>query len=883
MTLQLVERPSGILTASTPRRARPRPRVATSGQARMAEPATSQALVPFRQRLAAMPNDQRPTLVASAAPVQITDSASMAMRRTRQAWQDLAWFYFRHIGEVGYANIYVSNAMSRCKLVPARQGKPDEDPEPIDEPFSLEQACLDNIAAGFQGTNRMGGAASMLYSMGMQLQIPGECFWHGSTDEITGANSWEILSTTELQPSGPRGFQILRIPGEMPEPIDPDTSLLSRVWYPDPQMKFLAWSTMAGCLDILEQLWMLTDAGVSSAKSRLAGAGLLLFPDELDYEGTVGPDDEETDFEDELFETIATAIKNQKDANRWVPIVIRGKAEFLDKIRFLSLFKDIRAENASEVQAALDRFAVSFNLPGEIIKGLGDMNHWNAWAVDAATYPHIEPVLKNAVSGVTASVYQPLLVASGMDPARAAQTVIWIDPTDVVTKPDQSAAATQGVNLGAIGRPAWREANGFDESAAPDPDEYEALNTWLHAKESVKSEDTTPPSEAAPATGTPTAPPTPAPGATGPPPPATPPSAKPAGSTPASTPPAKPPSPAPPVAAPVAAAGAIPRRRGGLVSMRAKKLQRLGPKLGAIDRRLLERLQVLADAQLRRAVERAGAKIRSATRGHHLAASRIDGISNLQVASLLGPRGIGALGLEEHNLLVGTEDEYVDTAESWLDDAQVEALTAIADATGQDPQDLIDATEEGRASGRSAAGEVLRAGFATAVSVFLYDPSPGALTPGDGEEQGLAAPRGSIRDALSLAGGGTPEDPTGIGTGGIAVEAMAAGGAEVDGYTWDWGGSDRPFPPHEALDGTEFFGLEDDQLANDEDWPPEDYYYPGDHDGCNCGLIPLVVDRQEAIESGADEADLEAEPSDTEGEGEGDTTGGDQPSDEEEQ
>jgi hypothetical protein len=53
-------------------------------------------------------------------------------------------------------------------------------------------------------------------------------------------------------------------------------------------------------------------------------------------------------------------------------------------------------------------------------------------------------------------------------------------------------------------------------------------------------------------------------------------------------------------------------------------------------------------------------------------------------------------------------------------------------------------------------------------------------------------------------------------------------------HTWVTGDPQRPFEPHQELDGVEFENWDDDRLVNNEPWPPYDFYTPGDHDGCLC-------------------------------------------------
>jgi hypothetical protein len=534
------------------------------------------------------------------------------------------------------------------------------------------------------------------------------------------------------------------------------------------------------------------------------------------------------------------------------------------------MFKDMPKEIREQITELRSRFAHDYDLPTELVTGLGDMTHWNAWIIDSMTWPHLRPIVERILANLAISVYQPFLIAGGMDPRLARRQVIWYDESTVVAKPDRSAAATTGYNAGIVNPTAWLRSNGFDPeldapteierarmfgerwgdpglaSAGGDPEIWAKATGRIATR--VTEEEKGIPGEGPVAENAPERPqsgaPAPGPPKTGPP-------------APTATPPAVTPTPAAPA---VAASGngharagtfaARPHTNGKLDRKRAK-LKALGRRLGAVDRSLLQRISVLADERLHAVVKTAGNKLRSAAQGRPLLASSIRGVEPLYVPRMLGPANAHQLGLDETLLIDQAAQSFSRTASPWLSDAQYAVIQRIAEATDQDPEELAAQVADGGADWLTAATDALTAGFLTEAGRFLFDPSSPT---GPGEMPSLVAPRGAIRDALALAGGGDPsQTPSpGLGWGPMAQDALGEGGAAVDGWTWIYTDLARTtFPGHLALDGIEFTSWEDDQLATQqEDSWIGDFAFPGDHDGCACLAEPLVTSLDGADLSG---------------------------------
>jgi hypothetical protein len=282
----------------------------------------------------------------------------------------------------------------------------------------------------------------------------------------------------------------------------------------------------------------------------------------------------------------------------------------------------------------------------------------------------------------------------------------------------------------------------------------------------------------------------------------------------------------------------------------------LGSELLDLDRAVRNRLQVAADAEMTRTLERVGAKLRRKVGYRGPIADLIRNVDNAAVAQHLGAKLIGQWGdtFTDDALLAGAFLSLAPKWDGWVTQAQRRVVT-IANQNGADldPDTYIAQSADARTAGWLA----LVAGLTGLASLRLYNPDIEA--PPFGETDLITSvPVGIIRGALSLAGGSTgqiapsgallTEDDMGrnvtapgLATGPDAMNAMRDAGYQSSGYLWSCGSPDRPFEPHQELDGVEFADWGDDQLAADAgEFPYVSVYAPGDHDGCECDAAPIL-------------------------------------------
>lgn len=409
---------------------------------------------------------------------QLTASASRyTSRKIRgrgagdQSWQSRAYDMYHQVPEVRFAASWIGNAMSGARLFAGRRAD-DGTIEPAPDEHRAAEIVA-QIAGGPDGQSKMLGA------FGRHLTVPGEGWIVvRPNDEVLSPYSpedghdWRVLSVKEVkQQSGKLMAEIdgedVPIPEGDPESMDPDGPVAIRVWEPDPERAIEADSPVRSSLELLEELLLLNAAVKAIARSRITGRGLLLIPKGTRFptSGTQGG------AEDDLIETFMaiaeTAIRDPESAAATVPIILELPADTIADfklIKFESEFDELAIKLREE---AVKRFATGLEIPAEILLGLGDVNHWGAWALTSeAIRLGIEPKLATVSYALTQQWLRPILESENVEDWH--RWLVWYDTSPLRVRTNRSETALQAHDRGVISDEALRRETGFDESDAPD-------------------------------------------------------------------------------------------------------------------------------------------------------------------------------------------------------------------------------------------------------------------------------------------------------------------------------------------------------------------------------------------------------------------------------
>ena len=382
----------------------------------------------------------------------------------------LAWYYYSKIPELRYTARYISNALSLACLYACEIDSCGEKTKlPEDHPASQ---LVKNFAGGATGQ------ASLLDRLGLHLTIVGDSVIIGPYDGAVlppPFDQWRVYSTEEV--SARSGDIYVKFPGNAREVRIPDGAVAVRIWRPHPRLWWDAESPVKGSFSVLRELDLLDQHVHASAVSRLAGAGLLGIPDELDLpNGDMDIEGTEVDkFVAMLTEIMGLAIKNRESAAALVPIILRGPAEFIDKIQHFD-FSTAFSEQVPELRlGAIRRLALGMDVPPEVLLGSADSTSWSAWQTDESTLRvHLVPMLQLIADSLTDGWLRPALETIPMSDAQREQIqniAICFDVSKLKIRQDISGDAQALYDRDIIDATALRQSLGYGPDSEPTKEE----------------------------------------------------------------------------------------------------------------------------------------------------------------------------------------------------------------------------------------------------------------------------------------------------------------------------------------------------------------------------------------------------------------------------
>ncbi|MER6977761.1 hypothetical protein ABT317_12250 [Streptomyces carpinensis] len=425
----------------------------------------------------------RPELAAAASRYidrkLVRGSGAASMGGNDQAWQGRAWDLYHLVPEVRFAANYIGNAMSGAVLFAGRRA----------EDGSIERASDDHRASEIVAQIAGGpdGQAKLLGAFGRHLMVPGEG-WIVirpnsevlSPDAPEDGHDWRVLSTREVkQQSGKLTAEIdgedVPIPAGDPENLDPDGPVALRVWEPDPERSIEADSPVRSAIDLLEELLLLNAAVKAIARSRLTGRGILLVPKGTRFPTTPTQGDAEDDLIEILMTVAETAIREPESAAATVPIVLEVPADSISDFKLLTFESNFDELALRLREEAIKRFATGLEIPAEILLGLGDTNHWGAWALTSeAIRMGVEPKLATVAHALTQQWLRPLLQAENVEDWH--RWLVWYDTAPLRVRTNRAETALQAYDRGVISAEALRRETGFTDDDAPGAEEEAARN-----------------------------------------------------------------------------------------------------------------------------------------------------------------------------------------------------------------------------------------------------------------------------------------------------------------------------------------------------------------------------------------------------------------------
>lgn len=398
------------------------------------------------------------------------------------------WRLSRLVPELRTAARLTGMGMSKCRLILAR---PSLNGEPIpldfgsgDQPGAdssndlakLAQNALDNFCGG------MGGQTEVLGRVGELLTYTGEMIMLGSDDPGTiqaNANyATNVYAPAQIVTHSKDKIK-LRMGDSSSDDweitLGDDAVYQLRIWRQDTQYNWQANSPARAALPILEKIAAFDARLQASTVSRLLGMGLLLVPEGMTLPGLPSAEDGDEvkdEFINLMIEIASIAIKNPESAAARLPIIIRGEADDIEKVRWMTFWSEYDDKILELRDAEIGRLATTMDMPKELLTGMADAQHWTASLIADDWASQYVPDLMGLVCGsLTAGwLYKKLGQVTTGD-----NIIVWFDASSLRTRPNQSDEAQALFKENGIGPKALRRANGFDEGDAPTKEELRAM------------------------------------------------------------------------------------------------------------------------------------------------------------------------------------------------------------------------------------------------------------------------------------------------------------------------------------------------------------------------------------------------------------------------
>lgn len=418
------------------------------------------------------PGTRPAALTAAAVPINLGDAASWQMFKLGDhRWQWEAWRHYDICGEMRFVVNWVGQAISRCRMYAAEV---TDDGMIGDE---TEEQRVKSIAETMFGTPAAKAQAQRL--MGINMMTAGDVFVVAEGYQKTGQDGtpdqdkWYICSSSEVYRRGDDIMVRRSIThGGGNYKLNPKTDLLIRCWNPHPRRHDAADSTVRAILPVLRELEQCTKRVFAELDSRLAGAGILLLPDNIDFprppQETPGvPQSTGVEgFAELLQKTMATSMQQRDNAAAVVPIILQVAIEALDKIKHLTFDSSISEHISQMRKDAVTRMAMSLDIPPEVLTGMGGSNHWSSWQIEESSIKiHIEPLLIQLADALNIGYFQPALKTAGVK--NPEKYTLWFDVGPLTVRPNRSDQAFQFAEKEYISAKAARDNAAFTDDDAP--------------------------------------------------------------------------------------------------------------------------------------------------------------------------------------------------------------------------------------------------------------------------------------------------------------------------------------------------------------------------------------------------------------------------------
>lgn len=407
---------------------------------------------------------RRTALTAAVSRVEMDGASWKSWRFGDRAWQADAWRLYDITGQLRFVSNWAGACLSRCVLRIHEIDGQGNFGAVVDDPD------ITQLSSGPLGVGD--SRAEALRLCGIILFVCGEAFLVAEAEGgVDGSDLWWVVTANQIKRQG----DVITIPrppihGGGRLTYRDGVDLILRCWTPHPANTTEPDSSTRSAIPDLRKLEAIRKREFAELDSRLAGAGVMLIPDSVDLPR--GKDDPQgTDgFAALLMRTMATSLRNRSSAEAMVPIIVQGNADDIDKVKHVTFWSPLSEHLSTMWNTTIVSLGQDLDIPPEVMAGLGNTNHWSAWAIsEGAINEHVTPLASRVAAALTIGYLWPALEAMDLDdPTRYGYK---FDPSLLTVRPNRSSDAITYHSAGLISDDTARTAGAWTEDTAPTPEE----------------------------------------------------------------------------------------------------------------------------------------------------------------------------------------------------------------------------------------------------------------------------------------------------------------------------------------------------------------------------------------------------------------------------
>jgi hypothetical protein len=413
------------------------------------------------------------SMIASAVAGKFTEPLWNKFFSTDEAWQTEIWRLYDVVPEFSRGANWVGSACSRVRIFVAE----------VDEAGEVQQEVAKKGPYAKYSYHLFGGPArqqELLRLMGVDLTVSGEFWVLGINGDADTEDKWFAVSANELKrvqhaaetSPGPDP-RLLGSQPDMYEFFDGNTihrlvegeDIMYRCWTPHPYRTWTSDSPGRSLQMVLVELEILTQYILAQARSRLASAGVWIWPTGTDFPTNDSQPVSADSLMDKMLKAGEQNMRSFGSASQVLPMIVEMPEKVFDRIKAPITFGSELSKEAVELRKELrERLSAGMDIAPEIVTGMGEATGWNTFSITADTVETVvKPIMARICNAATQVYLWPALKAAGKPWKRYK---FWFDTAALTIRPQRLKETMELRTLGVVGDAEVLKAADLPPSAA---------------------------------------------------------------------------------------------------------------------------------------------------------------------------------------------------------------------------------------------------------------------------------------------------------------------------------------------------------------------------------------------------------------------------------